>query len=426
MEPRTIQNFRLVEKLGEGGMGEVFLGLDVMLEREVAVKALRPELMSRPDIVERFRSEAIALAKLNHPNIAMLYSFINFEEQFFMVMEYVPGETLGHHLQRQGTMHWAEAARLICQVLRGIEHAHQMGIIHRDIKPANIILTADGIPKLMDFGIARILQTARLTQVGQLVGTLEYISPEQVEGKETDSRSDLYSLGAVFYEMLTGQLPFKKNTDYELIKAQIEESPTAPGRIISDIPSRLEKTVLRMLHKNPEKRFPSATACLTELEYILSLTPSNAAPRQKEAMPSFLKTYWKKYPGVFVLIITAGIACIILVLVLLDFLSTEDKPIPSSVIPSPSFVEQVPLKPDLPAVQAVPPETTKKNIPPSDSLKRAPDPLPPPPSISRKAPSNPSEKSRKNVSTAPQPKNIEKTKPADPTENQQKGWSIRK
>ncbi len=425
MEPRTIQNFNIVEKLGEGGMGEVFLGLDVMLEREVAIKALRPELMSRPDIVERFRSEAIALAKLNHPNIAMLYSFFNFEEQFFMVMEYVPGETLGHHLQRQGAMHWAEAARLICQVLKGIEHAHQMGIIHRDIKPANIILAVDGTPKLMDFGIARILQTARLTQIGQLVGTLEYISPEQVEGKETDARSDLYSLGAVFYEMLTGQLPFKKNTDYELIKAQIEESPTAPGRIISNIPSQLEKTVLRMLHKNPDKRFPSATACLSELEYILSLTPSNAANLQKEAIPSFLKTYWKKYPGVFVLIITAGIACIILVLVLLDFLSTGDKPIPSRGISSPTFVEQAPLKPELPAAQAVPSEAPKENIPPADSLKKVPGPIPSP-SISRKAPSNPPEKTKKDVSIAPRPKDIEKTKSADPTENQQKGWSIRK
>ena len=194
-------------------------------------------------------------------------------------------------------MKWEEAADLICQVLKGLEHAHQMGIIHRDIKPANIILTKEGIPKLMDFGIARILETTRLTQAGHLVGTLEYISPEQVSGKETDARSDLYSLGAVFYEMLTGQLPFKKNTDFELMKAQIEEHPQAPSRIVSDIPSPLEKVVLCMLQKTPDKRFPNAAVCFKELERILSATPSKAKGAPLEKGSAVFMGYLEKVPG---------------------------------------------------------------------------------------------------------------------------------
>lgn len=427
MKTSTLDNFKLVEKLGEGGMGEVFLGRDLMLEREVAIKSLHPELMARRDIVERFRTEAIALARLNHPNIAMLYSFVQSENQFFMVMEFVPGETLDARLRRQGAMHWAEAVSLICQILKGLEHAHRMGIIHRDIKPANIIINNENTPKLTDFGIARILETARLTKTGQLVGTLEYISPEQVEGKDTDSRSDIYSLGAVFYEMLTGQLPFKKNTDYELIKAQIEETPQALRKISSDIPIQLEKIVLRMLNKKPAKRYPSATSCLTELERILDSEKSDNAPRL-ESRPTFLKTCWKKYPGIIVLIIAVSIAGIIIALVLLDLPPVGRKSPPTQIT--------IPQKPLLPKPENAPMAS-------SEQIKKTPPALEPEPIISQPklpeeepfiTPSSPKEKriTKKYVPPPAPPKAPPKVQvkkkskpaPSPPAEKQQEGWSI--
>ena len=440
MEQRTIQNFKLVDKLGEGGMGEVFLGIDTTLERKVAIKALRPELMSRQDIVERFRSEAIALAKLNHTNIATLYSFIHFENQFYMVMEYVPGETLDHRISQQGALKWTEAANLICQILKGLEHAHKMGIVHRDIKPANIILTTGDIPKLMDFGIARILETTRLTRAGHLVGTLEYISPEQVSGKETDARSDLYSLGAVFYEMLTGKLPFKKNTDFELMRAQIEEDPQAPSRIVSDIPLPLEKIVLRMLHKTPDKRFPSAAVCLTELERILNTRRSKVAEVPLNKKLTFLRAGWKKYPGIFILIITGSIALIIMALVLLDFspagnqkvtdlaapshLGSGEQDITASPLPAnrPGSSEsgETTPSPDMPVKKTPAPKSSSPG-PRVVPLEKEPVRLAP-----VKKPNKPIIPPEPTKIISPRPSKPPEKTPSEPVENKEKGWRIRK
>ncbi len=279
---QLIGNYRIIEKLGEGGMGEVFRALDVMLEREVAIKLLRAELSSRPDVVERFRTEAIALARLNHPHIATLYSFSRHENQYYMVLEFVRGETLDMVVERRGAMSWQEALRLICQALHGLEHAHRLGIIHRDIKPSNMMLNHAGDLKLMDFGIARILERSRLTQTGHLIGTLEYMSPEQIQGKETDGRSDIYSIGIVLYKMLTKRLPFEKSTDYDLIRSQVEEAPPPLGKFMPDILRPIEDAVLRALAKAPELRFHSAAEFRVTLEKIMESqwTAGAVAPRR--------------------------------------------------------------------------------------------------------------------------------------------------
>src|SRR5262244_349825 len=154
---KVIGNYKIVEKIGEGGMGAVYRGLDTMLEREVAIKMLKPELASQPEVLERFRTEAVTLAKLNHPNIATLYSFLRDGEDYFMVMEFVRGQTLENLIRRSGAMPCDRAIGLFCQALEGIDHAHRMGIVHRDIKPANMMLTESGTLKVMDFGIARVL-----------------------------------------------------------------------------------------------------------------------------------------------------------------------------------------------------------------------------------------------------------------------------
>ena len=253
-----IGNYKIEKKLGEGGMGAVYKGIDMMLEREVAIKALRPELGSQPQVVERFRSEAVTLAKLNHPHIAILYSFFRQADDFFMVMEYVRGETLDNVISRRGTLPCEQAITLFCQALDGIDHAHRFGVIHRDIKPANMMLTDTGTLKVLDFGIARLLGTARMTKAGNLIGTIEYMPPEQVRGKETDARSDIYSLGILLYEMLTGRVPFASENEYELMRSQIEDQQPPPRQLNPAIPEIVEQAIMRAMAKNPDDRFQTA------------------------------------------------------------------------------------------------------------------------------------------------------------------------
>ena len=254
----VVGSYKVTEKIGEGGMGAVFKGIDLMLEREVAIKMLRPELASQPQVVERFRSEAVTLAKLNHPNIATLFSFLRQGEDFFMVMEFVRGETLDSLIRRLGAMPCDRGISLFCQALEGIDHAHRMGIIHRDIKPANMMLTETGTLKVMDFGIARVLGTSRMTKQGNIVGTIEYMSPEQVRGQETDARSDIYSLGILLYEMLTGRVPFSSDSEYDLMRMQIEHAPEPPRVFSAQIPQPVEQAIMRALAKRPEARFQTA------------------------------------------------------------------------------------------------------------------------------------------------------------------------
>jgi serine/threonine protein kinase len=251
-------NYKIVDKIGEGGMGAVYKGIDMMLEREVAIKVLRPELARQPDIVERFRIEAVTLAKLNHPNIATLFNFFRQGNDYFMVMEFVRGETLENRLRRTGAMDPGLAIPLFCQALEGIDHAHWMGIIHRDIKPANMMLTEAGSIKVMDFGIARVLGSARMTKQGNIIGTIEYMSPEQVLGQETDSRSDIYSLGILLYEMLTGGVPFSGDSEYKLMQCQIEVTPPPPRGLSPGISPQIESAVMKALAKSPADRFGTA------------------------------------------------------------------------------------------------------------------------------------------------------------------------
>jgi serine/threonine-protein kinase len=239
-------------------MGAVFKGVDLMLEREVAIKMLRPELSRQPAVVERFRTEAVTLAKLNHSNVATLHSFFRQGEDFFMVMEFVRGQTLDEVIRAQGAMHCNRAIELFCMALEGIDHAHKMGIVHRDIKPANMMLTDTGSIKVMDFGIARVLGTDRMTKAGHLIGTVEYMSPEQVRGEETDARSDIYSLGILLYEMLTGRVPFTSTSEYELMRCQIEDAPAPPRTHAPHIPLSVEQAIMRSLAKKREARYQSA------------------------------------------------------------------------------------------------------------------------------------------------------------------------
>jgi serine/threonine-protein kinase len=284
MTGRTIGNYQVIEKLGEGGMGTVYRAVDTMVQREVALKSLKPEIAAQPTVLERFRSEAVILARLNHPAIAQLYTFFKDGDQLYMVMEYVPGETLEHVIRAGGAMPWPRALALVRQVLDGLGHAHELGILHRDLKPANIMLTPSGKPKLMDFGIAQALGGPRLTREGRLIGTLEYVAPERVQGKPADVRSDLYSVGVLLYEMLTGRLPFESDSDYELMQAQVQKQAPALGELGIAVPPAVEQALAKALEKDPERRYSDAAEFAAALGALLPSAPAAAGP-----VPSPLK-----------------------------------------------------------------------------------------------------------------------------------------
>jgi serine/threonine protein kinase len=263
---QVVGQYKIVEKLGEGGMGAVYKGVDLMIEREVAIKMLRPEIARQPELVERFRAEAVTLAKLNYPGIAILYSFFRQGDDFFMVMEYVAGRTLDSIIRESGAMAWDRAVTLFCRILEAIQPAHQAGILHRDIKPSNIMLTNWGGVKVMDFGIARVLGSARMTREGRMVGTIEYIAPERIKGNEADARADIYSLGVVLYEMLTGHLPFESTSEYEIMRGHVQDPPPPFTKFGPNVPESIETVVMMSLAKSVDQRIQSCSAFLMALQ----------------------------------------------------------------------------------------------------------------------------------------------------------------
>ncbi len=220
-----IANYRIEEKLGEGGMGVVYKAVDVNLDRTVALKFLSTELNRDPGLIERFQAEAKAQANLNHTNIATLYNFINVDGNWLIAMEYVDGINLEETILRNGVMQYQDAVPLFKQALLGIGFAHRFGIIHRDIKPANIMINKHGIVKVMDFGIAKVLSGRRLTRTGVAVGTVSYMSPEQIRNQGVDIRSDIYSLGVTLYQMLTAHVPFESESDFQVQYDHVNTPP---------------------------------------------------------------------------------------------------------------------------------------------------------------------------------------------------------
>jgi serine/threonine-protein kinase len=275
-------NYEFLEQIGEGGVGVVYRARDVALDRIVAIKALRPDFLANEAIVARFRSEAQTLARLQHPNIALLFSLLDHERQLLMVMEYVKGETFSALLRRSGALPPRRAVELLLQALDGIGYAHAQGVIHRDIKASNLMWSDAGQVKLMDFGIAIALGASRVTRLGHMVGTLQYMSPEQVRGRATDARSDLYSLGIVLYHLLAGRLPFRSENDYELMRAQVNREPPPLAEHGASVPPALEAALRRALAKDPDARYASAADFAAALAPILASLPAGA-PEEIEA-----------------------------------------------------------------------------------------------------------------------------------------------
>jgi serine/threonine protein kinase len=259
MTPSHIGSFEVKHVLGSGGFGTVYAAVDPDLGRWVAIKALRNEVSSNPAIIERFRTEGISLSRLNHTNITILYGMPRFNNQVYLVMELVNGQPLDAILSRLQRLDLRTVRAIVAQASAGLGYAHRMNVIHRDIKPSNLMLGDNGILKIMDFGIARIRGTQRLTRSG-LLGTYAYLAPEQFRGGEGSERSDLYSLACVVFEALTGSIPFDAPTEAEMMRGHLE-TPVRPLReLVSSIDSRVDRAVQRALAKNPDDRFESVEA----------------------------------------------------------------------------------------------------------------------------------------------------------------------
>ena len=288
-------NFRILGELGRGGMGVVYLGVDVNLDREVAIKVLPSYLAREPEVRERFLREARTAAKLTHPNIVPVYRADEMGGVVFFVMRHIDGESLADKLSATGTLTPFEVTRLLKPVALALDYAHGRGVIHRDIKPENILLERDSEnPVVTDFGIARLMEAAPQTATGMVLGTVLYMSPEQVMAERVDGRSDVYSLGVVGFKALTASLPFENRTATAVLVDRVTRDPPKIGSVAPDVPQVLADIIDRCLARDAEARFQSAGALASALdEAAHAIQPSSSTPRpvaKSNAMPTLVRS----------------------------------------------------------------------------------------------------------------------------------------
>jgi eukaryotic-like serine/threonine-protein kinase len=287
---RTVLNdrYEIQKRIGRGGMADVFLARDLLLDRLVAIKVLFPEFATDPNFVERFRREAQSAANLTHPNIVAVYDWGKYTNTYFMAMEYVQGRTLADILRANGHVNSVQAAEIANEVAAALGSAHASGVVHRDIKPANILIGSTGQVKVADFGIARAMNAAsenNLTQVGSVMGTATYFSPEQAQGGQPDPRSDLYSLGIVLYEMVAGKPPFTGENPVSIAYKQVHDLPQPLNQLVADVPKPFEAIVAKLLSKDPNLRYANADALRDDLRRYRSGEPVMALASVMAAMP---------------------------------------------------------------------------------------------------------------------------------------------
>lgn len=258
--------YEITELIGEGGMADVYKAVDVVDNKVVAVKILKKEFAESEEFLRRFRNESKAIAVLSHPNIVKIYD-VGFSEKIqFIVMEYIDGITLKEYMENERVLSWKDSVHFVTQILRALQHAHERGIVHRDIKPQNIMMFTDGTIKVMDFGIAKFAREEGKTATDQAIGTVHYISPEQARGDITDAKSDLYSVGVMLYEMLTGQKPFDTDNPVSIAVMHMHNIAELPRRINPDIPLPLEEIIVHAMEKNPADRYQTALEMLRDID----------------------------------------------------------------------------------------------------------------------------------------------------------------
>ncbi len=291
---RTIGQYQVIDKIGEGGMGAVYKAEDTTLHRLVALKMLSSHLTEDEEARERFIREAQSASSLNHPNITTVYEFIEDDDTRLICMEYVEGKTI-RDMVETGIVSVRKAIDIITQTAEALEAAHNKGILHRDVKSANIMVNMEGRVKVMDFGLAQLAGKSQLTRTGTTMGTLSYSSPEQISGRTVDQRSEIFSLGIVFYELLTGKLPFAATNEAEILFAIINNEPLKPATVRDDVPELVEAVLKRMLEKEPDQRYQNCGDVINDLKGIrkemetstVSLTGTlHHQPSRKEALLS--------------------------------------------------------------------------------------------------------------------------------------------
>ena len=283
--PEKIGPYTITREIGRGGMGVVYLARDTKLDRDVALKVLSTDTIADESARKLFRREALALSRLNHPNIETVHDFDTQEGVDFLVMEYIPGDTLNETIAA-GALPEKDIAKLGVQLAEGLTAAHDQGVIHRDMKPGNLRVTPDGRLKILDFGLAKILQpriptakTQSVTMTPTLAGTLPYMAPEQLQGEKADPRTDIYAVGVVLYEMATGKLPFSEELSSQMTDAILHQTPVSPRAMKPNVSPDLERIILKCLDKAPENRYQSATELGVDLRRLGASDPVHVVPK---------------------------------------------------------------------------------------------------------------------------------------------------
>ncbi|MBD3415501.1 MAG: protein kinase, partial [Candidatus Aminicenantes bacterium] len=319
--------YQIIEELGEGGMGRVYKAVDTKIKEKVALKLIKPEIAADKKTLERFGNELRIARKIVHKNVGRMYDINEQEGTHYISMEYVSGQNLKDFIRQSGQMGMGTAILIIKQICKGLSEAHKLGVVHRDLKPSNIMIDRDGSIRIMDFGIARSLKEKGITGAGVMIGTPEYMSPEQVEGRGVDQRSDIYSLGIIMYEMLTGQVPFEGETPFSIGIKHKSETPRDPGELNSQIPKDLGQVILKCLEKDPEKRYQSAGELRSELENIekgIPTTEREIPKRKPLTSREITVTFGVKKLFIPALIV---IAAIIIGIALWQFLPQKQAPL---------------------------------------------------------------------------------------------------
>ncbi len=282
---QTVGDYRIIDIIGSGGMGSVYKVQHLISDRIEAMKVVLPDLSESTELANRFVREIKVQARLSHPNITSLHNALRFDDRLLMVMEFIDGTTL-HARLRQGRMEIGTSLDVTLQILSALGYAHGHGVVHRDIKPGNVMLTRDGAVKIMDFGIARSLTDRQLTQAGAAIGSVYYMSPEQVQGSGVDGRSDLYSVGILLYEMMTGIKPIEGDSSWAVMNAHINHVPTAPAAVNPALPKSLSAATLKALEKDPAHRYQTAAEFADALRILREVNPAPLS----EALPPDMET----------------------------------------------------------------------------------------------------------------------------------------
>lgn len=418
LKGKTLGVYQIMEEVGRGGMASVYRAYQSSLNRYVAIKVLPPQLAYDEEFVHRFLREARAAASLNHPNIVTVHDVGEQDGLYYIVMEFLEGQTLKDLIQREGALSPERAARILAQVAAALDYAHQRGFVHRDIKPANIFVGPDGRVKLTDFGIARAAsEVEQLTRTGMLVGTPEYMAPEQAAGNPIDHRTDLYALGVVLYQMMTGQVPHRGTTPHSILHAIIYDPPPPPRQLNAAVPPTIEKVILKALAKQPGDRYQkgadmaAALRAASTAHYPDSLvaptpppktpSPGPAPSGRKQSFP--LAGALLALAAVTIVVVMGLIAAALLggdeqatpvptqVIVVVtpanggtEVIRPTDTPMPEESVPSPTAEPPIaePLPTDTMAPSATPAPPTNTPIPPT-STPAPPTftPLPPTPTV---------------------------------------------